>query len=354
MEKHMHALEIGSAGQVAFATRGEPAWHLLGEVFPSDTEVSTAQMLRKAHLNDWNVRLVPAVQYMGRDNSGSPVTLPVPGKNVVLRDNPFNRKQTDALAVVGDRYHEVQNEVVFGWADNILDGAGQWETAGSIQEGRRVFGSLTIDRDVVVDPKGAADTTKTYLIVAGSHDGTLPTTAFVTPTRVVCQNTLTFALRGAKQTFKIRHTASFDERLAQAREALNITFKYMDVFEAEAQRLYEQSVTDNAFTKIITGLYPKPDEDKKGAFTRWENKVDLIQSIWKGNADTIVETAPDTMSGITGTGWGALNALTEYVDWYRTGRGENAATSLAESASGFVPATQTEKQRIRQAVLAAL
>lgn len=342
----MHTLEAGSAGRQAFETRNVPAWRLLGQDAPQGA--STHEMLRKSGLAGWNVRLEPLEHFAGRALDGSPVTIPVPSQHVVLRDNP-NTDAVEALSVVGSRYHVVQNETVFGWADNILDGGGKWESAGQFRDGRFVYGSLVIDRDVVLDPGGIADKVKTYLLVYGSHDGSTPTVGVVSPMRLFCQNQLP-ALRKAKSRFAIRHTASFEERLQQAREALNITFVYMDAFEAEAQRLYQTGVTNQEFTRLVTTLYPKPDEEKKGALTRWENKVDLLQSIYHGNADTIVDGAPNTTNGTTGTAWGALNAVTEYLDWYRTARGGDGS-SLAEAASGFVPAVQTEKARVYGAVL---
>jgi hypothetical protein len=52
---------------------------------------------------------------------------------------------------------------------------------------------------------------------------------------------------------------------------------------------------------------------------------------------------------IAGTAWGALNAMTERLDWYRTARGGNNE-SMAAAASGFDVATNAEKARIMSAV----
>ncbi len=48
----------------------------------------------------------------------------------VVRTNPTDNTQTDVLGVVGERYHVLQNEDLFSFGDNILDGGGRWETAG--------------------------------------------------------------------------------------------------------------------------------------------------------------------------------------------------------------------------------
>lgn len=341
----MHGLEIGSAGQVAFATRAVPAWHLLGEVFGEDEHVTTADMLRKAHLSGWNVRLVPL------SVDGLPEANWVTEQYGVVRDNPFDAGQ-DVLAVVGGRYTVVQNEELFSFGDALLDGGGQWETAGSIKDGRVVFGSLALPREIVIDGQGANDKVNTYLLVTTSHDGTVGVQAATTPVRVVCQNTLNIALRGVKQSFKMRHTQTIDGRIAAAREALNLSYKYADTFEAEANRLFQTPVNNQDFFKIVTSLYPKPEDEKKGALTRWETKIELLSDLFVGAPDAGgVEGAPVTGANIRGTAWGALNALTERLDWYRTGRG-GEVTALAESASGFNPVINAEKARIRDAVLA--
>lgn len=347
----MHALEIGSAGQVAFATRAEPAWHLLGEVFDADEVVTTAQMLAKAHLNDWNVRLVPApTEYT--DVNGVKVSLHDEREAFyVVRDNPFTAGQVDRLSIVGGRYQVVQNESLYNFGDNLLDGGGQWETAGSINSGRQVFGSLLLPRDILIDGQGAADAVKMYLLVHTSHDGTVGVQAMTTAVRVVCQNTLNFALRGVKQSFKMRHTQKVEGRVAEAREALALSFAYADAFEAEAKALYETSVNAAEFFQIVTNLYPKPENSSKAALTRWDNKVGLLGDLFVGAADAGgVEGAPVTGLNITGTAWGALNSLTEQVDWYRTAR-EGNVESIAAAASGFSPVANAQKNKIRQAVL---
>jgi phage/plasmid-like protein (TIGR03299 family) len=265
---------------------------------------------------------------------------------MVTRKNPFVAGQTDVLATVGDKYKIVQNEDLFSFGDAILDGGGLWETAGSISQGRRVFGSLSIDREIIVGAGSADDRTQVYLLVNTSHDGSTAVQASITPVRVVCQNTLNLALSGVKQTFKMRHTQTVDGKMLAAREALGLTFKYADAFEAEANALYQAEITKSDFDKIIEAAYPKPEKDVKGAVKRWETKRDTLMGIYTGTAD-----GPNTTEAITGTAWGALNALTERIDWYRKPRGGNMDNIYA-AASGFDPVTNVEKNRLKSLVKA--
>jgi len=179
-------------------------------------------MLALSHLNDWNVRLEPVQIPDGYTSKAT--------SQLVVRDNPFDQKP-EVLAVVGDRYKVVQNEALFDFGDGILDGGAKWESAGSIKDGKVVFGSLVVPREFTLDPQGANDTTKTYLLVHTSHDGSTAVQANITPVRVVCQNTLNMALAGSKQSFKIRHTQTVNGKIDEARRVLGLTFAHMDKFE---------------------------------------------------------------------------------------------------------------------------
>ena len=174
-----HDLE-NQNGKASFASFREPAWHGLGTVFTE--EKTTSEMLEAANLNKWNVRL---------EDIEIPSTLTSDKSyQYVLRTNPTDNSQTDVLGIVGERYVPLQNEDLFSFGDNILDGGGRWETAGSIRGGRVVFGSLALERETVLDPNGVADVVKTYLLINTSHDGSIAIQASITPVRVVCANTL--------------------------------------------------------------------------------------------------------------------------------------------------------------------
>jgi len=314
-----HNLEIEN-GEVAFALRGKPAWHnLANRIFNQDEDVTTQTMLEEAKLANWNVRLSPLTDHISESWND------VSDAQLVIRDNPFNGG-TDVLATVGKRYKPVQNEELFAFADAIHDANAdcRWESAGSLKKGKVVFGTVDIPRTMVLDPQGANDETKLYLIVWTSHDGSVAVQAAVTPVRVVCQNTLNLAMRNAKQSFKIRHTQSVEGRIQVARETLGLALGYFDEFEKQAQALYTQSITDAEFSKLIQTIYPKPEKDAKGALKKWENKVVLL--------DDLYHNSP-TNANIKGTKWGAFNALTERLDYFRSGRG-NSETLMA-GASGF-------------------
>ena len=316
-------------GKTSFASFREPAWHGLGTVFTE--EKTTKEMLDLANLSNWNVRLedLETPSHLTSDKA----------YQYVLRTNPTDKTQTDILGVVGERYHVLQNEDLFSFGDNILDGGGRWETAGSIRGGRVVFGSLALERETVLDPNGVADKVKTYLLINTSHDGSIAIQASITPVRVVCANTLNLALGSKKnkikQSFKIRHTQTANGKVQIAREALGLANAYMDSFDVMAKAMIEKEITAGQFNDIILAAYPKPEKDSKGAVKKWENKVDVINDIYTGQFNGM----------IAGSAWGAFNALTERLDWHRNARG-GSNESLLAAASGFDATITAEKNRL--------
>jgi len=324
-----HDLEMQD-GKVAFALRGEPAWHnLANKLFSADEKIDTKTMLDSALLSNWDIKLLEVDNPVGYNNDKT--------NYFVTRTNPFGNGK-DILGVVGQRYKVVQNEQLFEFGDNLLHGGASWESAGSIKGGRLVFGSLVIPKEFTLDPQGANDTTRTYLLVHTSHDGSVSLQASITPVRVVCQNTLNLALGAVKQSFKLRHTQSVDGKIQVAREALGLTFQYMDLFEQEAKALFETAVTDLQFNKIITSIYPKPEKDNKKAVKRWENNISLINDIY---------TDSPTNANVKGTAWGVFNALTEKLDYFgQVRKSANISETKFANASGFDAMRNANKNKL--------
>lgn len=327
-----HELEV-SGNEVAFAFRqnGGLPWHGLGT--PVDDNLSTAEMLKAAHCNGWDVRLeeLPTIGRTEEQNFA------------VLRTNPFDQG-IDQLAIVGSRYTPVQNETVADLGQAIVDGGAQWETIGSIKDGRRVFFALQLGDDIVLDPNGSADRIGKYLTVDTGHDGKTSVMAFMTDVRVVCQNTLTAAKSARFSQYKIRHTQSVDGRLEQARQALSIAFQQNSLFEQEMKELIEQEMTKQQFWTLVNGIYVKPEKDVRGSLKKWEKKTDLIMDIWNGQAD-----GGNTVSELEDTKYKGYNVLSEHLTWYGVSRGGNTENLLIK-ASGMDDLTNDKNLDLFKAV----
>ena len=338
----MPAAIASNGARDLFASHREPAWHGLGTVFESEvTDYST--MLDLAGLDNWDIRAMPisVSDTVWNDDTEDYEDTLYSARFV----NPFQAivatigDEDVVLGVTGERYEIVQNEEAFSFLQSLHDGA-RWETAGAIKDGRVVFGSMAFDRDFVLDPSGVSDVVKSYLLVYTSHDGSTGLAGGVTPTRVVCQNTLNVAMGNTKQTFKMRHTKSIEARMKAEAAMWRQANTFMDEFEAEAKTLFEQEVTNKSYFDIVEGFFPRPEKDVKGAIKKWEKRQELFAQAWNG--------APN--EGIKNTAWGVFNALTEANQWGRNIQNtKNGKENFLTAGAGFDGPTNTFRREALEA-----
>lgn len=196
--------------ETMFSVRETP-WHGLGRII-MDAPASR-EALELAGL-DWQVE---------SRNIYSDTGAMIPGYRA-------NVRSTDdaVLGVVSDRYRIVQNEEAFQFTDDLLGEGVTYETAGSLQGGRKVWMLARLPRKYLI----AGDQVVPYLVIFNSHDGSSGVKVAMTPIRVVCQNTLNLALNTAKRSWTARHTENVLLRVQDARETLQL----------DSNKLYENIV----------------------------------------------------------------------------------------------------------------
>lgn len=300
--------------ETMFSAREVP-WHRIGTVTP---DTLNAQDALKVSGLDWTVELKPLKAYMGHDARPSYVT--VEDRFGVVRDSDLS-----VLGVVGTSYVPLQNREAFAFLDNLVDtDDARYETAGSLRGGKWVFMTMRVPESMNV---GGVDVVDTYILLTSSHDGSRAVTAAVTPVRVVCTNTLNLALGTARSRWSVRHTTTAGQRLQEARDTLGLTFKFMEDFQAEAERMLETEMTEREFASMVGTLLKDTPKEKD---------VDVLRELY---AD-----APN-LDNVRGTAWGALNAVVEYADWYRPYRTAEAqvlsvsdgwALKLKEKAAALI------------------
>ena len=215
----------------------------------------------------------------------------------------------NALACVGSRYQPIQNAEAFQMADDLVrEGGARFESAGSLKGGRRVWLLAALPDSAHVRDEEL----KQYLLLSSAHDGTRAMEVLLTPVRVVCWNTLSLAIREATSKVKIRHTRNAGDRIGEARRVLGLAGEY---FEQHAETMTELAgySVDRAFTEAyLKALVPDP----KGAAspTRAGKTRAQIGRLFNGAQRGAGSDA------VRGTAYGLLNAVTEFIDHYRTAR----------------------------------
>lgn len=268
--------------------RGLP-WHGLGNGV--EGAMTAHEAITAAGL-DWEVELR---KLYTTNTKGSKIL--VPGHFAVTRDS-----DESVLGVVKSRYTPFQNRDAFGFADNIVDsGDAKYDTAGALRNGRVVFLSMVMPEHIMV---GGEDAHSMYLLLRTSHDGSKAISVYVVVTRVVCMNTLTIAERGAKYTWSMPHVSTLAGKVAEARDTLALSFSYADDFSKMAERLMSVKVSDDKAVDILEEVLPvRPKTDE-----RIENIMDCLRG--------------STTNGYHGTGWGLVNAITEYHEHWQDRQAE--------------------------------
>jgi phage/plasmid-like protein (TIGR03299 family) len=310
--------------KAAFFSFRQDAWHQLGTVVQDATTAEEA--LKLAHLTGWNVRKTPlttSVQ-VKKGRKFETVEQEVPNYFAIVRDNPFQKGQVDTFSVLGRQFQPIQNEDHAGLLNELMHGA-QIETAGSLRGGREVFVTSSLPETMKI---GGVDEVKTYISALNTHDGSKSFRFIVTPVRIVCSNTQAAAIKAASNTFFVRHTRNATTGVVQqAREALDLTYRYQEEFQVEADKMIQETLTEAAFQDIVSRLYPIDTDASKVVQDRASSHQASLMSLF---ADS------PTASDIRGTNWAGYNAVTEYVDHFMpiVGKsGDVAETRRAELAA---------------------
>ena len=238
--------------ETMFSVREKP-WHGLGTIV-NDAPTSE-DAIRLARL-DWRV-----VQNDVFTNSGERI----PGYKANIRD--FDRK---LLGVVSDRYKVVQNTDAFSFTDELLGHGVRYETAGALQDGKRVWLLARMPKEYI----GGSEEICPYLVFSNSHDGTGAVKVAITPVRVVCNNTLNLALTTAQRSFSMIHTGNIGDKMQEARNVLFMAEKYMDNLVAEFDNLSNIKVSDNDINEYIELLLPI----KGDATSVQKNNIERLRS----------------------------------------------------------------------------
>ena len=284
-------------GRAAMMYAGEIPWHGLGT---SLDEPATAREAIEAAGLDYLAELRGIQTADGTSVSSR--------KAVVRSDSG------DVLGVVGNSYVPVQNYQAFGFLDAIVaDGGLRYHTAGALGKGERVWMLAKLPDDIRV--KGSDDITEKYLLLSNSHDGSSSLRVHFTPIRVVCSNTLAIAARnGRGQGVSIIHKGDLAAKVRQAQEVLGLATRFYGDVSEQIERLARHYPSPRQLEEYFRQVYPdSPD----GPSTRAKNiREEFLRLFEQGIGHDMPE--------IRHTTWTALNAVTEYVDHYRSTRGKSS------------------------------
>lgn len=128
----------------------------------------------------------------------------------------------------------------------------RYETAGSLQEGRRVWLLARLPREYII----AGERISPYMVFSNTHDGSGAVKTVFTPIRVVCNNTLNLALRTAKRSWSMIHTGDISGKIEEAKNTLFLADEYMSALGKEFENLRGIRLSEKQVMDYIEILLP--------------------------------------------------------------------------------------------------
>src|SRR5262249_13090964 len=178
------------------------------------------------------------------------------------------------------------------------------ESAGALGNGERVWVLAKLANSISVTD---GDVIERHLLLSNSHDGRGAVGVRFTPIRVVCQNTLNFALKGGNAAVAIRHTKNVSSNLLreQADRLQLLTEKVYADARSLFQRMACRPINAAEAAGYLDSVFPRSQKQRQEQSNpvRWQR----VQSILEDERVTPAETRS--------TLWALYNAVTRDEDY---------------------------------------
>tara|TARA_B100001059_G_scaffold73419_2_gene70891 strand:- start:5844 stop:6872 length:1029 start_codon:yes stop_codon:yes gene_type:complete len=313
-----HAVET-----MAYA--GEVPWHGLG--VKVEDNLTPDEMLVAAGL-DWTVSKRHLFTHSEPSVDNSKEVIPVNDYYVLVRDS-----DNKTFGPCGPKFVPSQNADAFKFFEKFTSvGDMSMDTAGALKGGEQVWGLAKINDGFTLP---GDDRVLGYLLVSVSHKWGKANEIRFTPIRVVCNNTLTYALADkTRPSFKMPHLTALDaDVFKSAEEALGIAGDRMKDFKESAEFLSSKNYTSQNVVSYISELFqPELLEQQKNmeqmsdikAIATRQSMVDEFKRVPAMVHQALEEQPGANLKSSKGTWWGAANAVTFIVD-HKWGHDRDAA-----------------------------
>lgn len=280
-----------------------------GRPLPNESGLTAGQALTVASMN-WQVVKRPLHAYVPTDEPGTRRIEGWPdgikGWQAIVREDTGI-----VLGVVRDTYTPVQNVDAFSLLDELVSaGELRYVSAGVLRGGSKIW--LQAKLPHVIEPV-PGDVTEKYLTLVNSHDGSAALTVLITPRRLFCSNILAYVTdkHGNEGMVYLKHTRKILSRLEEARRVLGFANRSFAEFTDLARYLVRLYMNEHRLNAFLLAVIPDNPEAERN--TRTENQRQLLRQLYESGAG-------QTHPGVRGTGWAALNAVTEFVLYHRSPR----------------------------------
>jgi phage/plasmid-like protein (TIGR03299 family) len=295
---------------MAYRLEGGLPWHGLGQ--PVANNMSVDEMLDASGTN-WTVSKRP-LYFPKIVPEGAPTSLRIaPEEYALVRDSDER-----LLDTVGSNFKPVQNRDIFDFFKRFVEaGDMEMETAGSLKGGRFVWALARISDSFKI---GKADSVNGYLLLSQPHQFGFSLTAALTPVRVVCNNTLNYAVgsqrdgsEGGRNTahFRMVHSRLFDaDAKAEAERALGLAHEGMKAFSHTAELLSGVAAKDAELTDYFHNVLQLEQDEEEQDPEKDEKENRNVRRF----REAFLSSPGAELNTAKGNWWGAFNAVTYTVD----------------------------------------
>lgn len=299
-----HQIDM-SNNRANMAYVGDTPWHGLGQQIDADSDID--QWKIAAGL-DWFIQKRP-LSYGVQNPDGT--------RSLAVYPDRFAHVRSDTQQPIGmgsDKFQLMQPGDTLEFFRSLVDGSHfTIETAGSLKGGAKIWALARCDMDLRL---GDRDLLKPYLLLASANDGTMSTVADFTTVRVVCRNTLSMAVgdNGGKAAIKVPHSTRFDADTVKAE--LGLIDDRLSTFAENADTLTQLQISDAEAVEFFCKLYAKTDDNGEVKNEKTLKAVTAkLMHLYRRGPGAELDSA-------RGTAWGAVNAVTNYVDFSTRARSD--------------------------------
>lgn len=317
-------LEVGSERK---------AWHKMGELIPP-TEVPDKDVLTWAITRvkgDYEVKALPKFYQDTDKETGSKIYLPDPvGDQTIIRADSGL-----AIGSVGPRYTIVQNTELAKEIEPLVESLKlTLATTAVLAQGRRVFWLLKSPEKFDIN----GEAVEFYLLIRSAHDGQGSITILYTPIYVVCANTETVAINGAKHKIVLKHTKNVKTGLRLGVDMLRAGLKLYTEKAEEAFKYMASQDTNSTFVdRFNEHMFPGKWEPKTNEVvvnsTNRLARFEVKGLFFDGKTSSGLKNRTFEKCGLSR--WGLFNTVTQYVDdtgWAESIQGEGIPQDMRQKA----------------------
>lgn len=316
--------------EIAWNSANGKPWHGLGHSVVAGS--TAAEMMKVAHL-DFEV-IAEQLALVSGDSTG------LDKFRAIMRAD--TRK---VFTVQSDRYKIHQNmDMLNVFSEYCEAGHAQMDIVGALRGGAVVWALAKLNGRTSVNI-GGVDHVTGYLLMVGSHDGTLPSAAYLTQERAVCNNTLFPAMASGRIGFKMKHSKEWTPAVTkQVQTQMGIAIDKMQEFNELSAQLAKVTIDRKGQIEFISQLLDgkclldqavdatNQTQAVNAGFSSDASILDAIMGntvtvplsavsddsklsrVGKAILDCIIDSPGSQLSSAHNTLWGAINGVSYYTD----------------------------------------